>query len=89
MRLYKHDSNKLDFNPKTLRVVELRRIFLFHDVDFPSSAKKSDLVDIFQSQIAPRASAFKRSIGNSLSPTNTYLEPPRRVVVSATIVATF
>ncbi|KAK9470943.1 Man1-Src1p-C-terminal domain-containing protein [Dipodascopsis tothii] len=43
------------FDPKTLRVADLRRILLFHDVAFPSSAKKAVLVELFEGQVAPRA----------------------------------
>jgi|SRR5579859_3810501 hypothetical protein len=44
-----------NFDPTTLRVADLRRILLFHDVEFPSSAKKSQLVNIFLDNITPKA----------------------------------
>jgi HeH/LEM domain len=44
-----------NFDPTTLRVADLRRILLFHDVEFPSSAKKSQLVNLFLDNITPKA----------------------------------
>jgi len=44
-----------NFDPTTLRVADLRRILLFHDVDFPSSAKKGQLVNLFLDNITPKA----------------------------------
>lgn len=44
-----------NFDPTTLRVADLRRILLFHEVDFPSSAKKAQLVNLFLDNISPKA----------------------------------
>ncbi|KAF8250711.1 hypothetical protein K440DRAFT_540887 [Wilcoxina mikolae CBS 423.85] len=44
-----------DFDPNTLKVAELRGILLKHDVDYPSSAKKAVLLDIFNQNIATQA----------------------------------
>ena len=44
-----------NFDPTSLRVAELRRILLFHDVNYPSSAKKADLVHLFLDNIPPKA----------------------------------
>jgi hypothetical protein len=44
-----------NFNPARLRVADLRRILIFHNVDFPSSAKKAQLVSLFQDEITPIA----------------------------------
>ena len=44
-----------NFDPSSLRVADLRRILLFHDVDFPSSAKKPQLVNLFLDNITPKA----------------------------------
>ena len=49
------------FDPSSLRAADLRRIFVFYDVDYPSSAKKSALVSIFKDQIAPRAQKLLES----------------------------
>lgn len=54
-----YDYLEPNFNPKTLKVPELRRIFVFHSVSFPSSAKKSDLIEIFNREIATRAAQLK------------------------------
>jgi hypothetical protein len=45
-------------------VPELRRIFVFHSVSFPSSAKKSDLIEIFNREIATRAAQLKAEFVN-------------------------
>ena len=57
-----------NFDPTRLRVPDLRRILLFHDVDFPSSAKKDQLVNLFLDEITPIA--------------ETILEQKRRVRLS-------
>ncbi|RKP26702.1 Man1-Src1p-C-terminal domain-containing protein [Syncephalis pseudoplumigaleata] len=44
-----------DFDPRKLKVAELRRVLLAHDVAAPSTAKKQQLVDLFLSGIKPRA----------------------------------
>ena len=58
------DSNEyLDssFDPQSLKVAELRRIFLEHNVYFKSSAKKSELVMVFNEEIKPRAGELLRA----------------------------
>ena len=44
-----------DFDPNSLKVPELRNLLLEYDVDYPSTAKKAVLVDLFSEHIAPRA----------------------------------
>ena len=43
-----------NFDPTTLKVADLRRILIFHDVEFPSSAKKAQLVNLFLDNITPK-----------------------------------
>lgn len=43
------------FNPSSLTVPKLRGILTSHDISYPSSAKKSDLIDIFTQQLLPRS----------------------------------
>lgn len=43
-------------------MVDLRRILLYHDIDFPSSAKKPDLLQIFRREVAADAPRLKASI---------------------------
>lgn len=43
------------FDPTTLKVAELRGILLEHNVDYPSSAKKAQLIDLFTQHVAPKA----------------------------------
>lgn len=43
------------FNPNSLTVPRLRSILLSHDIAYPASAKKPQLVDIFDQQLVPRS----------------------------------
>ena len=47
------------FDPNTLTVAKLRGILLKYEVDYPSSAKKSVLLDLFNTHIAPRAASLR------------------------------
>lgn len=44
-----------DFDPNTLTMPKLRGIFVAHSVTYPSTAKKGELVDIFEEQVRPQA----------------------------------
>ncbi|KAF2402191.1 hypothetical protein EJ06DRAFT_474055 [Trichodelitschia bisporula] len=44
-----------DFNPSTLTVPRLRNILLEHNINYPSSAKKSQLVELFDANVTPKA----------------------------------
>lgn len=50
-----------DFDPATLTVPRLRSILVQHDVSYPSSAKKSQLVDIFNDSVKPQARRILKS----------------------------
>ncbi|KAF5102929.1 hypothetical protein D0Z00_000187 [Geotrichum galactomycetum] len=78
----------LDFNPKTLKVPELRRIFVFHSVSFPSSAKKSDLIEIFNREIATRAAQLKADFVNVAPEGKDIIKVPAAVPVQSTIEQT-
>ncbi|GAA6013190.1 hypothetical protein JCM11491_005210 [Sporobolomyces phaffii] len=41
------------FEPAKVKVAELRGILLAHNIPYPSNAKKSDLVNLFKSQVVP------------------------------------
>lgn len=43
------------FEPEKLTMPQLRNIFVAHNVDYPSAARKADLVNIFKEHIAPQA----------------------------------
>ncbi|KAK9469476.1 Man1-Src1p-C-terminal domain-containing protein [Lipomyces arxii] len=43
------------FDPSTLRVPELRRALVMHEVHFPSTAKKAVLIDLFNQHIVPNS----------------------------------
>lgn len=49
------DYLAVDFDPNSLTVPRLRSILVAHDVSYPSSAKKPDLVNLFNDEIAPQA----------------------------------
>ncbi|KAI9792750.1 MAG: inner nuclear membrane protein enriched at telomere/subtelomere region [Piccolia ochrophora] len=44
-----------DFNPASLTVPRIRSILVAHGVDYPSSAKKPQLVEIFSNTVVPQA----------------------------------
>jgi hypothetical protein len=44
-----------DFDPSSLTMPRLRSILVAHNIAYPSSAKKSDLIDIFNQNVAPQA----------------------------------
>ncbi|KAI0460231.1 Man1-Src1p-C-terminal domain-containing protein [Xylaria acuta] len=43
------------FDPKSLTIPRLRSILVAHNVAYPSSAKKAQLVDIFNEQVVPQS----------------------------------
>ena len=44
-----------DFDPSSLTVPKLRSILVQHNVNYPSSAKKTQLVDLFNENVLPQA----------------------------------
>jgi hypothetical protein len=44
-----------DFDPTSLTVARLRNVLLTHGVSWPSSAKKAELVQLFNTELKPRA----------------------------------
>lgn len=49
-----------DFDLNSLTVAKLRGVLLAHDINYPASAKKGELVDIVQSELLPRAKKLLR-----------------------------
>ncbi|KAL9065988.1 MAG: hypothetical protein Q9157_007292 [Trypethelium eluteriae] len=49
-----------DFDPNTLTVPRLRSILVHHNVEYPSSAKKSQLIEIFNRNVVPQAGKILR-----------------------------
>ena len=47
------------FDPSSLTVVRLRNILMTNDVTYPASAKKAQLVDLFNQEIAPRTGRLR------------------------------
>jgi len=44
-----------DFDPSTLTMPRLRSILVAHDVNYPASSKKTQLIDIFNQELLPQA----------------------------------
>jgi hypothetical protein len=63
------------FDPNTLKVAELRGILLKHDVEYPSSAKKAVLVDLFNQHVAPQAKTLRNA--------NTRIKPSAKGMINA------
>lgn len=49
------------FDPQVLRIAELRRIFYEHNIDFKTSAKKAELIQIFNEDIKPHGAEILRA----------------------------
>lgn len=49
-----------NFDYSTLRVADLRRILMQHDIHFPSAAKKQQLFEIFMEQVVPNAAVLRK-----------------------------
>ncbi|KAK5115768.1 hypothetical protein LTR62_000857 [Meristemomyces frigidus] len=49
------------FDPTTLTMPKLRSILVAHSVNYPSSAKKGQLVDLFNENVLPQASSIRIS----------------------------
>ena len=45
----------LSFDPASLKVPQLRNILMSHDIPYPASAKKPQLIDIFTQELKPKA----------------------------------
>ncbi|BFZ58372.1 inner nuclear membrane protein enriched at telomere/subtelomere region [Savitreella phatthalungensis] len=56
-----------DFDYRKLTVLELRRIFIEHDIDFKSTQKKAELVGVYEESVLPRLEEFKTG-GSSTVP---------------------
>lgn len=52
------------FDPKSLRIADLRRIFAHHDIDYNVSGKKAEMISVFRNEISPRAAElYAKEIG--------------------------
>ena len=49
------------FDPSSFTVPRLRSILIEHDINFPSSAKKAQLVQLFADRVTPQADEIRRS----------------------------
>lgn len=49
------------FDPTSLTIPRLRSVLLEHGIDYPSNAKKGQLVDIFNEQLLPQARKIKQA----------------------------
>ncbi|KAG7660830.1 uncharacterized protein J8A68_005647 [[Candida] subhashii] len=48
------------FDPKSLKVAQLRNILNLHNIEYPSNAKKQQLVDLFHENITPKSGELLR-----------------------------
>ncbi|KAG5356511.1 Inner nuclear membrane protein [Yarrowia sp. C11] len=52
------------FDPKSLRIADLRRIFAHHDIEYNVSGKKAEMISVFRNEITPRAAElYAKEIG--------------------------
>ncbi|KAK9702920.1 inner nuclear membrane protein enriched at telomere/subtelomere region [Basidiobolus ranarum] len=54
-----------NFDPNSLRVVDLRRILMRHNIPFNANNKKAALVELFDSHVVPNATTWKQEITNA------------------------
>ena len=66
------------FDPNSVTVPRLRAILVTHDVKYPASAKKPDLIDLFNEHVAPQASKILKSRNNT--------KPTKRGISNAPMV---
>jgi hypothetical protein len=50
-----NDHLQPDFDANSVKIAELRRILIEHDVPFGGAVKKGDLVELYEQEIRPRA----------------------------------
>lgn len=48
-----------NFDPSTFTVPQLRSVLVAHSVNYPSSAKKKELIDLFNEQVVPQAKKLR------------------------------
>lgn len=54
-----------DFDPSSLTVPRLRSVLVTHNVPYPSSAKKPDLIQLFKQQVTPQATKLLTAQDNA------------------------
>lgn len=50
-----------NFDPSALTLAQLRGLFTYHSISYPTSHTKGDLLKVFNEDLKPRASEFKRT----------------------------
>ncbi|KAI7541829.1 hypothetical protein KC317_g16774, partial [Hortaea werneckii] len=50
-----------NFDPSTLTIPRLRSILVAHNINYPSSAKKGQLVDLFSEHVLPQARRLRNA----------------------------
>jgi len=65
-----------DFDPASLTVPRLRSILVEHSVAYPSSAKKSQLVDLFNDSIVPQARKLVKARSRTKPTTKGIIDVP-------------
>lgn len=55
-----YDYLNEDFDPTTLTIPQLRRIFIFHDIEYMVAGKKQDLLATFRKEIIPRRDTLRQ-----------------------------
>lgn len=77
------DDNEYDyltpsFDPNSVTVPRLRSILVTHDIQYPASAKKPDLINLFNEQVVPQANKILKSRTNT--------KPTKRGISNAPMV---
>ncbi|GME24335.1 hypothetical protein GTA08_BOTSDO10595 [Neofusicoccum parvum] len=73
-----------DFDPASITVPRLRSILLAHNVKYPSSAKKPDLVALFNEHVAPQAQKYLSAQSRTKRSTKGIIDVPSSRETSVT-----
>jgi len=65
-----------DFDPNSLTVPRLRSILVAHSVAYPSSAKKTDLINLFNNNVATQAKRLRTAQTNTKRSTRGIVDVP-------------
>ncbi|KAI5965394.1 uncharacterized protein KGF55_001615 [Candida pseudojiufengensis] len=64
------DHLQPDFDPSSVKIANLRNILNLHNIEYPSSAKKTDLIEIYNDKILPNRSKLLNEYTNKIKNSN-------------------
>ncbi|CCD26362.1 Heh2p NDAI_0H01880 [Naumovozyma dairenensis CBS 421] len=82
------DYLKLGVDPKSLKVAELKRILVEHDIDFPSKARKPLLIKLFNSKLGKYTTPTEDLLSSSPKATDLPIKKKKQKKRTRNVVAT-